>query len=307
MGLAWSLPNITHGGHLSEQTQAAARGRLDQFADAVAVRLDEAGVARHSSPVFLPFSVVVLIGHDTMAAGFWKSGGMPEYDFFDLRGKACEPTDADAGAYIRTQVGEKPTLVVTLPSINQTCTTEVLDHLAEDHVKELKDAMDLESLGEIGPMRGKEEALRRFLKAHPEQRRNVFIMMRFSRDRALEAVYSAIRDSLARRGYTALRADERDFTGELWSNVQVYMTCCELGVAVFETLDATPFNPNVSLELGYMMAQDKSTLLLKERNLPSLPADLTHRLYKEFDLLDVEQTVERQIAQWIDIDRVGEK
>jgi nucleoside 2-deoxyribosyltransferase len=76
---------------------------------------------------------------------------------------------------------------------------------------------------------------------------------------------------------------------------------------VFETLDAKPFNPNVSLELGYMMALGKSTLLLKERNLPSMPADLTHRLYKEFDLLHVQETVEKQIAQWIEVDRAGER
>lgn len=61
------------------------------------------------------------------------------------------------------------------------------------------------------------------------------------------------------------------------------MAACDLGVAVFEQLVEPDFNPNVSLEVGYMLAQKKKLLLLKERSLPRLSSDLVGHLYKEFD------------------------
>jgi hypothetical protein len=42
------------------------------------------------------------------------------------------------------------------------------------------------------------------------------------------------------------------------------MDACHFGVAVFEQVVETDYNPNVSLELGYMLAQDKRLLLLED-------------------------------------------
>jgi hypothetical protein len=94
----------------------------------------------------------------------------------------------------------------------------------------------------------------------------------------------------------------RDYTGELWSNIEVYMTCSMYGVAVFEDIDKRDFNPNVSLELGYMLANRRRCLILKEQRLPDLPADVVHRLYKPFDMFDIERSVSREVARWVDVD-----
>jgi hypothetical protein len=118
----------------------------------------------------------------------------------------------------------------------------------------------------------------------------------------MDAIYPAIRDTLSSRGYHAVRADDRDYTGELWSNIEIYMTCCQLGVAVFEDIERRDYNPNVSLELGYMLGRRRRCLILKEQHLPNLPAYVVNRLYKPFDMFDVSNSVSQQVARWVDVD-----
>jgi hypothetical protein len=75
-----------------------------------------------------------------------------------------------------------------------------------------------------------------------------------------------------------------------------------LGIAVFEDIEKREFNPNVALELGYMLARRRRCLILKEQHLPSLPADVINRLYKPFNMFDVTNSVTREIGRWVDID-----
>ncbi|OLT34754.1 hypothetical protein BJF84_17130 [Rhodococcus sp. CUA-806] len=118
----------------------------------------------------------------------------------------------------------------------------------------------------------------------------------------MNQVYAAIKTALKARGMNAVRADDRDYSDELWSNVEVYLTGCMYGIAVFEDFDERDYNPNVSLELGYLMGRGKRTLLLKEKRLPKLPTDVVHRLYKEFDMLNIDASVEREVGRWVDVD-----
>jgi nucleoside 2-deoxyribosyltransferase len=96
-----------------------------------------------------------------------------------------------------------------------------------------------------------------------------------------------------------VRADDRDYTGDLWSNVELCMRCCQLGVAVFEDIDERDFNPNISLEVGYMMALRRRVMLLKERRLTALPADVVHKLYRPFDMFHIEATVSAEFSRWV--------
>lgn len=127
-------------------------------------------------------------------------------------------------------------------------------------------------------------------------------MMRFLETDQMREIHEGITAELADRDYQGIRADDRDYTGELWSNVEVCMIGCSLGIAVFEDIEQREFNPNVSLELGYMLGRQKRCLLLKERRLPDLPADVVHRLYKPFDAFNIEETVRAQIGRWIEVD-----
>ncbi|SMY00182.1 hypothetical protein BLIN101_03430 [Brevibacterium linens] len=161
---------------------------------------------------------------------------------------------------------------------------------------------NLNKLGDISHVRHLDHSLRQFLEDHPQPDRNVFVMMRFNNTDQMKQVYESLKSALATRGMHAVRADDRDYTGELWSNIEVYLTGCQYGIAVFEDVDQRDYNPNVSLELGYLMGRGKRTLLLKEKRLPNLPSDVVHRLYKEFDIFDIANSIEREVGQWIDVD-----
>ena len=127
-------------------------------------------------------------------------------------------------------------------------------------------------------------------------------MMRFIDSPPMNRIHHAIRQALEERGFDPIRADDRDYTGELWTNIEVCMIGSRLGIAVFEDIEERQFNPNVSLELGYMLGRARRCLILKEERLPSLPADVIHRLYKTFDMFNIEESVRAEVLRWIDID-----
>jgi hypothetical protein len=137
---------------------------------------------------------------------------------------------------------------------------------------------------------------------HPEPERNVFIMMRFKDTPQLRELRGAITNTLAVHGLTGLRADDREYHSDLWSNVVVYMLGCKYGVAAFEDFEVRDHNPNIALELGFMRALRKRCLILKERTLPALPTDIVGALYKDFGKFDIEKTTSEQVLRWIEVD-----
>ena len=80
------------------------------------------------------------------------------------------------------------------------------------------------------------------------------------------------------------------------------MNASQYGIAVFEQINERDINPNVNLELGYMLGQGKKCLLLKEERVPSLNADLVGHLYKTFDFFNIEKTVKTEVENWIKLD-----
>lgn len=77
------------------------------------------------------------------------------------------------------------------------------------------------------------------------------------------------------------------------------MYCCDFGIAVFERIKNDVFNPNVSLEAGYMMGLNKKVCLLKDETMRELHTDLVGKLYKSFDTRDVESTLPKQLEVWL--------
>ena len=128
---------------------------------------------------------------------------------------------------------------------------------------------------------------------------NAFLMMRFAARSANRDITKSLEASLSRYAIQLLRADQKTYSPSLWDNVRQYMEACDFGVAVFEQLVEADFNPNVSLEVGYMLAQHKRLLLLKERSLPRLPSDLVGHLYKEFDGGDIEGSIGKACLDWL--------
>ena len=70
-------------------------------------------------------------------------------------------------------------------------------------------------------------------------------------------------------------------------------------MVVFEGIEAKGFNPNVSLEVGYMYALGKKLCLLKDLTLTALHTDLTGKHYREFDPYDPEGTIPPQLSRWL--------
>ena len=140
-----------------------------------------------------------------------------------------------------------------------------------------------------------------FCKDHPVTRCCAFIMMRFDKTPLHERIVKTIKETCLRYGIEALRADDdgKRYADALLPNVRTYMHGCEFGIAIFERLTEHNFNPNVSLEVGYMMALNKPVCLLKDKTLTSLQSDLVGRLYEEFDTQRPEETIPPVLGKWL--------
>jgi protein-tyrosine-phosphatase len=129
---------------------------------------------------------------------------------------------------------------------------------------------------------------------------NLFLMTRFRETQYHKEISQAIGSSVGAFGLEFVRADDANWSAlTLWDRVHFCIDACRFGVAVFETIDEDNFNPNVSFELGWMLALDRKCLLLKEKSLRSLPSDLCGHMYKEFDSRDITSTVSGQLADWM--------
>lgn len=133
----------------------------------------------------------------------------------------------------------------------------------------------------------------------PDPSRLAFVMMQFGSTKAHDKAMTAVRHALDTHQFVALRADDKQYHDDLWMNILTYMYGCRFGIGVFERIEDDAFNPNVSLEIGYMMGLGKPVCYLKERTLRTLHTDLVGRLYKEFDLHTCEETIPQAVWKWM--------
>ena len=145
--------------------------------------------------------------------------------------------------------------------------------------------------------------LKQLISDFPNYESNVFIVMRFTQTQQIQNIASCLNASLLRHGLTPLRADQKKYHPELWGNICTYMLGASKGVIVFEDIDIREFNPNVALELGFLLALGKPCLILKEKRLPRPPTDVIGHLWHEFDAFDIESSIDREVTAWTsDID-----
>jgi len=142
-------------------------------------------------------------------------------------------------------------------------------------------------------------SLERFRRDHPDPNKVSFLIMRFGKTHAHLEIHSAVDDVLKQVGMSALRADQKQYHDDLFYNIMTYLHGCGSGIAVFERLEEENFNPNVSLEVGYMLALKKPVCLLKDQTLKTLPADLIGRIYKQFDPQSPSQTITSELLAWL--------
>lgn len=141
--------------------------------------------------------------------------------------------------------------------------------------------------------------LEKFRADYPIGTKTAFIIMQFGATKLHAVVVECIKESLRLHGIVALRADDKEYMDDLFANIKTYMHACDFGVAIFDRITEDDFNPNVSLEVGYMMGMGKDVMLLKDRTLRNLHTDLAGKLYKQFDTVDVSGTMPQQIEKWL--------
>jgi protein-tyrosine-phosphatase len=137
------------------------------------------------------------------------------------------------------------------------------------------------------------------LSDYPNARSNVFLMTRFRDTAQQQEIGQTIRVLLEEYGLKLIRADAKSSHQELWSNVRLCIDASVYGIAVFEQIDERDINPNVSLELGYMLGEGKRCLLLKEQRVPSLPSDLLGHVYRPFDSYDIGASITEALRGWL--------
>lgn len=144
-----------------------------------------------------------------------------------------------------------------------------------------------------------QESLRNFKKEHPDSSKMCFIMMKFGETSAHSRIVKTIKEALASHGLEGVRSDDKQYHDDLFPNVLTYVYGCGFGVAVFERIEAEQFNPNVSMEVGYMLAIGKEVCLLKDKTLKTLQTDLLGKHYRQFDPQDPERTIPNELFRWL--------
>ena len=184
-------------------------------------------------------------------------------------------------------------IVAVVPECN------IVDQKKQTHIQfvvipeEMQDAMLVINFPELAPF------VDRFKADYPEPSKCAFLMMKYEDTKIHRAIIECIKATCAQFGIAVLRADDRRYPDELLPNVRTYMHGCGFGIALFERLKENDFNPNVSLEVGYLMAMGKPVCLLKDATLPSLQTDLIGRLYEVFDTQNPETTIPPVLTKWL--------
>lgn len=145
-----------------------------------------------------------------------------------------------------------------------------------------------------------ERGLDRFRKDHPDFEKSVFIAMRFRGTEQFKGIEKILRDTVAKYGLKALRADDKTYSdqSDLWENVCIYMLGCKYAICVIESIEESQFNPNVAIEYGFLRALDRGILVLKEKQVRVLPADMLGKLYREFDGYKLKKSIAEQVSEW---------
>ena len=103
--------------------------------------------------------------------------------------------------------------------------------------------------------------------------------MPFEKSEGYDIILKTIKNVLQENGCFGGRADDRIFHNDVLYNILTYLHGCDFGIALFDKSEITTFNPNVSLEVGFLLALNKPVFLLKDQNLPMLQSDLAGKLY----------------------------
>lgn len=125
----------------------------------------------------------------------------------------------------------------------------------------------------------------------------VFVIMPFAKRN--DNLYDVVKKVFKKYHFNAIRADESTFHDDLWENVKVYLDCCVAAVAFFEKKLCKSFNPNVALEVGYMLGRGKKVFIIKDGRIKDLPTDLKGKISCDYYRCGNNDTLVEQLEEWI--------
>lgn len=288
------------GGDLPDNEQKLCNDFIKKFGDKIAKLGRSFQIPASQLSIFkMNF---LFVGKDTSDYHFVfvdKAGGN-QINYRNLSGFGKVSTD-QLIHQIRIEVGEVHWATSIPTSTVSNISDEKIKVLANQYVKAILEAMKqkTEKISDDAitiPEIAKEiEAFN----ADYKGKKTAFIIMQFSKTTAHDKIVLTIKDTLRKHGIIGLRADDKEYADDLFANIKTYMHCCDFGIGVFERILEDNFNPNVSIEVGYMMGLRKNVCLLKDQTLKNLPTDLMGKLYKQFDPQDVEKTLPDQLEKWM--------
>ena len=288
------------GGDLPDSEQKECNAFIKKFGDKLAKLGRTFQIPASQLSIFkMNF---LFIGKDTSDYHFVfvdKPGGN-QINYKNLSGFGKVSTD-QLIHQIRIEVGEVHwAFAIPIPTVSN-ISDDKIEELANQYVKAILEAMkqktekisdDAITIPEIA------KEIEAFNADH-KGKKTAFIIMQFSKTSAHDKIVSTIKDTLKKHGIVGLRADDKEYADDLFANIKTYMHCCDFGIGVFERILEDNFNPNVSIEVGYMMGLRKKVCLLKDQTLKNLPTDLMGKLYKPFDPQDIEKTLPDQLEKWM--------
>jgi len=289
-------------GNMTEGDEELLCEVVDEFADAVEVALDREGISQMESPLWRPWNLLAVVDREKAIVAFERNtGGIAEFHLLEDKVDLWSAVDFFTGMKLSRQREIQATVQLPWKSSGAARAAKI-KKAVQLHVDEVKQSQVLGRLSGTTGLEHLQPQFERFLRDHPDPAKNFFLMMSFEPSTQLKKIYSTIEATLSARGLHCVRADEKEYSDDLWTNIEIYLTCCDYGIAVYEDMHSRSANPNVALEVGYMLAKRKRVLLLKEKSLPAMPSDLVHKLYKKFDAFQIPKTVTAQVARWVDVD-----
>ncbi len=161
--------------------------------------------------------------------------------------------------------------------------------LIEAHMKRFEDRIKSSYPSDI------RSAISKFKDDHHDHK-TAFIMTSFQ-EHHLE-IANTIKSILDEKKIKGCLASDKEYIANTWENIQVYLHGCDFGIGIYaddsiiptkpdvkideESFKRIRINPNMSLEVGYMLSLQKKVCILKKEDDLDIPADLAGKLYRKF-------------------------
>jgi hypothetical protein len=143
-----------------------------------------------------------------------------------------------------------------------------------------------------------EQSLAAFRRDHPVGLKTAFIIMSLVNTPFHQQISKAVQDTLALLGVVGVRASDKVYHPDLYSNILTYVRGCGFGIAVLDRVSAAPTNLNVAFQVGYMLALNKQVCLLRDKTLLNAQPDLMEKLSITIDSQAV-ASIHAALSHWI--------